>query len=311
MSIFAKFRASSQSSMDLPDPNPSLAAPLLSEGSPSSGPEPRTPPLGPVHDLSGVSSFRITDNSSYSLQSAIGSTGSRTSSTNSPQDSSENLEGRKSMLELQLIAAEMKCIETMCREISISHKRRLFLAMLQSADDVLKGSTNSSTGSDNYEDDGDEDGGSTPQARGRAKSSPEAEMERKRSLDVLNNDIPKVLESMRENVVDQELLIQELRYKLNIGEDEGVWGRRTFTSHSSSESPPGSARPSSMGRRSTWHGSSDGNSISTRGRSISRSGSEVDGDLEEKDAQGVTRRLSNVGVDMLALTDRMRAFTTT
>jgi hypothetical protein len=209
----------------------------------------------------------------------------------------------------------MKCIEYMCREISISHKRKLFLAMLQGADDVLEGaSPGSSTGSDNYNDEGDKDGGgggSAPQTRGRAKSSPEAEMERRRSLDMLNNDIPAILASMRENVVNQELLIQELRYKLDIGEDEGVWGRRTFTSHSSSESPPGSARPSSMGRRSTWHGSSDGNSISTRGRSIS--GSEVFGDLEEKEAsaQGVTRRLSSVGVDMLNLTERMRAFTTT
>mmetsp|Transcript_5132 Transcript_5132/g.10223 ORF Transcript_5132/g.10223 Transcript_5132/m.10223 type:complete len:323 (+) Transcript_5132:88-1056(+) len=322
MSLFAQRKLVIGKDKDFPrDLAPGLHTPLLVATEGSGGVDQVgcvTPPTGP--DMSGgVSSFRITDNSSYSVQSA----NSRTSSTNSPNLSSGDAsDGDKSTWEAQLVAAEMRCIEYMCREISIAHKRRMFLAMLTQADEVLQGSS-AEAGAENYEDDGDEDGvGAPSDTRGRAKSSPETEMERRRSLDVLNNDIPKILKSMRENIVETELLIQELRYKLDIKEEDGVWGRQTLGSHGS---PPGSTRPSSMGRRSTWHGS-DGNSISTKessitgglgsimtGRSSSRSGSEIDiSEVEEKeDATGLTRRLSSVGTDMLQLSERMRAFTTT
>jgi len=274
------------------DPS-TLGAPLLSDPSVDNvdvdeSETPYSPSAGGL-----VSSFRITDNSSYSLQSA-----SRTSSTNSPQgDPRYSAEDgtTRSHWEAQLVAAEMKCIEYLCTELSISHKRRVFLELLNSADDVLQGGDEGRGEAENYG-----EGGS----RQRAKSSPEAEMERRRCLEVLSSDIPKILTSMRENIVNTELIIQELRYKLNLGEEEGVWGRRSYSqiaSEVSSESPPGSVRSSSMGRRSTWHGSGVG--------SIDRVRSSNDAEFDPVGT--VTRRLSNVGVDIINLTERMRAYTKT
>lgn len=138
MSVFARRKMPNMRSSSSLDPS-TLGAPLLSDPSVDNvdvdeSETPYSPSAGGL-----VSSFRITDNSSYSLQSA-----SRTSSTNSPQgDPRYSAEDgtTRSHWEAQLVAAEMKCIEYLCTELSISHKRRVFLELLNSADDVLQGET--------------------------------------------------------------------------------------------------------------------------------------------------------------------------
>lgn len=66
---------------------------------------------------------------------------------------------------------------------------------------------------------------------------------------LLKNDIPEILASLRGNIEDCEVLIQELRYKLDVKEEEGPWGRASGIGSSFTESDVRFS--SSMERRSS------------------------------------------------------------
>ncbi|GMH70307.1 hypothetical protein TL16_g05376 [Triparma laevis f. inornata] len=125
----------------------------------------------------------------------------------------------------QLKDAEIKCIEYMCTEISLKHKRRKFLNILTSINLELN------------------------PGEGRIRSSSEEkydEMHHKLSF-----EIPEILKSLRQNIEQTETIISSIRTSLNLSSEEGVWGRISLK-NSSGDRTSSSTRE----RRSTWHGDS-------------------------------------------------------
>jgi hypothetical protein len=80
------------------------------------------------------SSLRITNGSSYggSNTFSLFSPPSPPLSTASPLPAPE-----RAALEAQLMKASMDCMGYMCAEVSLNHKRRTFLRLLEDADDIM------------------------------------------------------------------------------------------------------------------------------------------------------------------------------
>mgnify|MGYP005643827559 CR=1 FL=1 len=133
-----------------------------------------------------------------------------------------------------LMQAEMKQIEYMTSEISISHKRFAFNKMVAQMESL--------SGESGRKDNG--------------RISPTSEDRLKKTKRLLQNDIPRILSDLRKSIIENELLIQELRYNIGYGESEGVWGRQTVLVRNNGDGDSffrDSSRGSSN-RRSTWHG---------------------------------------------------------
>jgi hypothetical protein len=146
--------------------------------------------------------------------------GSYAFSLNSPQPSEDFPpldESTRGQLNQDLMKASMECMGYMCTEISIKHKAAKFRDMLSAADSILEGVEVVEGGTPSS----DVSGGS----RQRVMSNPSTMKSRARTASLLENEIPAVLARMRENIEDCEELIQSLRYKLDIKEEEGAWGR--------------------------------------------------------------------------------------
>ena len=226
-----------------------------------------------------------------------------------------------------LMQAEMKQIEYMCSEISISNKRNIFKRMLNDMERVRdRESKPIPTPLDNN-------------LGGRI--SPSSEMQLTRTKQILSNDLPKILINLRKSIVENEVLIHQLRYTIGFNEDEGVWGRHIYSGGRDTcddsffnmsgverdSSLVGAGPASSGGRRSTWHGSDAHDSMNNT-LSFSRStesensnsnsnANSPNADDENGDEKVVNippvastgRRLSQLGTDMFQISDRVRSYT--
>ena len=171
-------------------------------------------------------------------------------------DSVEN----KSRWEKELVSAEMKQIGYMCQEITIKHRASQFRialleqsARLEEVEDPLHDKETNAVLT------------KTP-----SPISEESAAKRTRTMSLLDEQIPLLLNKMRSNIEENEVLILGLRMKLELNEWEGPSG------HSNGrETMDGtcSARTSTMGRRSTWQGESFGSYV---GVPIKKDGSMVD-----------------------------------
>jgi len=236
----------------------------------------------------------------------------KTNSTDSTASSEAAASAASSGFAAALMKAEMKQIEYMTSEISISHKRNVFRNLIE---DMEKNHPSPTA---------DEEDVPT------GRVSPTTANTLAKTKRLLAQDIPKILADLRKSVVENELLIQELRYSLGYGESEGVWGRQSNSIAQKDSSLINDIREStnisvSEGRRSTWHGDRDSSSVregkmdslSNWGRPTNDTDHLSSTDATDKEAadkldisefkQTTARRLSLI--DMASLTERVRSHT--